>query len=84
MEGADLLVAADARFGSVAPAFHLGLEYPLGPVALRTGIGYEGSFRFGVGMGLNLEALALDLALTTHQAPLVGGTVYGIALAVNF
>jgi hypothetical protein len=35
-------------------------------------------------MGLNLEVLALDLALTTHQAPLVGGTVYGIALAVNF
>jgi hypothetical protein len=84
MEGTDLLVAADARFGSVAPAFHLGLEYPLGPVALRTGIGYEGGLRFGVGMGLNLEGLALDLALTTHQAPLVGGTVYGIALAVNF
>jgi hypothetical protein len=44
----------------------------------------RGGLRFGVGMGLYLEALALDLALTTHQAPLVGGTVYGIALAVNF
>ena len=84
MEDTNLLLAADARFGSVAPAFHLGLEYPLGPVALRTGIGYEGGLRFGVGMGLNVEALALDLALTTHEAPLVGGTVYGIALAVHF
>jgi len=83
-EESGLLVATDARFGSAAPTFHLGLEYPLGPLALRTGIGYEGGLRFGVGMGLNLEALALDLALTTHQAPLVGGTVYGIALAVNF
>jgi hypothetical protein len=70
--------------GAWPPPSTLGLEYPLGPVALRTGIGYEGGLRFGVGMGLNLEALALDLALTTHQAPLVGGTVYGIALALNF
>ncbi|MGC8903906.1 hypothetical protein [Thermus sp.] len=84
LEVGSLLLAADARFGSTAPAFHLGLEYGLGPWALRTGVGLEGGFRFGLGAGVNLEALALDLALTTHEAPLVGGTVYGIALAVSF
>jgi len=84
LEVGSLLVAADARFGSVAPAFHLGLEYGLGPWALRAGAGLEGGLRFGVGTGLDLEALALDLALTTHEAPLVGGTVYGVALAVSF
>ncbi|WP_203971996.1 hypothetical protein [Thermus thermophilus] len=84
LEVGSLLLAADARFGSVAPAFHLGVEYSLGPWALRTGLGLEGGFRFGLGAGLNLEALALDLALTTHEAPLVGGTVYGVALAVSF
>ncbi|MCS6867533.1 hypothetical protein [Thermus sp.] len=84
LEVGQLLVAADASFGAAAPAFHLGLEYGLGPVALRTGLGFEGGFRFGLGAGLSLEALTLDLALTTHEAPLVGGTVYGIALAVGF
>lgn len=84
LEVGSLLLAADARFGSTAPAFHLGVEYGLGPLALRTGIGLEGGVRFGLGAGLNLEALALDLALTTHEAPLVGGPVYGLALAVSF
>ena len=84
LEVGSLLLAADARFGSTAPAFHLGLEYSLGPWALRAGVGLEGGLGFGLGAGLNLEDLALDLALTTHEAPLVGGTVYGVALGVNF
>ncbi|WP_038046558.1 hypothetical protein [Thermus caliditerrae] len=84
LEVGELLLAADASFGAIAPAFHLGLEYALGPVALRTGLGVGGGLRFGLGAGLNLEAVTLDLALTTHQAPLVGGTVYGLALAVGF
>lgn len=84
LEVGALLLAADTRFGATAPAFHFGLEYALGPVALRTGLGVEGGLRFGLGAGLNLEAVTLDLALTTHQAPLVGGTVYGLALAVGF
>lgn len=84
LEVGQLLLAADTRFGATAPAFHLGLEYGLGPMALRTGIGLEGGLRFGLGAGFNLETLSLDLALTTHEAPLVGGTVYGIAMAVRF
>ncbi len=79
-----LLIGADASFGSVAPSFHLGAEYVLGPTLLRAGVGYEGGFRFGVGAGLDLGGLGLDLALTRHEAPLVGGNVYGIALAVRF
>lgn len=84
LEVGELLLAADARFGATTPAFHLGMEYSLGLAALRAGVGLEGGWRFGLGAGFNLEALSLDLALTTHEAPLVGGTVYGIAMAVRF
>ncbi len=84
LEVGQLLLAADARFGATTPAFHLGAEYSLDTVAIRAGVGLEGGLRFGLGAGFNLEALSLDLALTTHEAPLVGGTVYGIAMAVRF
>lgn len=84
LEVGSLLLAADARFGATTPAFHLGVEYSLGLAALRAGVGLEGGLRFGLGAGFNLEALSLDLALTTHEAPLVGGTVYGIAMALRF
>ncbi|GAB5601731.1 hypothetical protein FJNA_02550 [Thermus sp. FJN-A] len=84
LEAGNLLLAADARFGSTAPAFHLGAEYALGALALRLGLGLEGGLRFGVGAGLDLAGMGLDLALTTHGAPLVGETVFGLALAVSF
>lgn len=84
LEMGELLLAMDTRFGATTPAFHLGVEYSLGLAALRAGVGLEGGLRFGLGAGFNLEALSLDLALTTHEAPLVGGTVYGIAMAVRF
>ncbi|WP_243095651.1 hypothetical protein [Thermus thalpophilus] len=84
LEGSTLLLAADAQFGATAPAFHLGAEYGIGPLALRLGVGVEGGLRFGLGAGLDLEGVNLDLALTTHEAPLVGGTVYGLALSVGF
>ncbi|MFN3179322.1 MAG: hypothetical protein ACK41R_04070, partial [Thermus sp.] len=84
LEVGELLLAADSRFGATAPAFHMGAEYRLGMVAIRAGFGVEGGLRLGLGAGFNLEALSLDLALTTHEAPLVGGTVYGIAMAVRF
>ncbi len=84
LEAGSLLLAGDLRFGALAPAFHLGVEYGLGPLALRTGVGYEGGLRFGLGAGMGLGGVALDLALTTHQALLDGSTVYGLALAVGF
>ncbi len=83
-EDLGLLVGADASFGSVAPSAHLGVEYALGSTSLRAGVGYEGGLRFGLGVGLELEGLGLDLALTRHEAPLVGGGVYGLALAMRF
>jgi len=84
LEVGELLLAADTRFGATAPTFHIGAEYSLGMVAIRAGFGVEGGLRLGLGAGFNLETLNLDLALTTHEAPLVGGTVYGIAMAVRF
>jgi hypothetical protein len=79
-----LLVGVDARFGSTALSGHLGGEYALGPARLRAGVGLEGGLKFGVGAGLELGGVGVDLALTAHEAPLVSGTVYGVAVAVRF
>lgn len=65
---------------------HLGAEFNLGLIKLRGGVGYtEGSgINTGLGGAFSLGNLSLDAALTTHTAPLVGGTVYGIALALRY
>ncbi|WP_018467907.1 hypothetical protein [Calidithermus timidus] len=82
LEEGSLLVGAD--FSSADGSFHLGAEYALGPYRLRAGAGLEGGFKFGLGGGVRLEGLNLDAALTVHQAPVVRGTVYGLALSVGF
>lgn len=84
LETGSLLLAGDALFGGVAPAFHLGAEYSLAPLALRAGVGYEGGVRFGLGMGMEWSGISLDLALTAHPALLENRQVYGLALAVGF
>ncbi len=63
---------------------HAGVEYPLGPVALRGGLGYENGLRFGVGTGLDLGPVALDLALTSHTGIFSGKQVFGLAASVGF
>jgi hypothetical protein len=82
LEGGSLLIGAD--FSSADGSFHLGAEYALGPYRLRAGAGLEGGFKFGLGGGVRLEGLSLDTALTVHQAPIVRGTVYGLALSLGF
>lgn len=82
LEEGSLLIGAD--FSSADSSFHLGAEYALGPYRLRAGAGLEGGFKFGLGGGVRLEGLSLDAALTVHQAPVVRGTVYGLALSVGF
>jgi hypothetical protein len=83
LEVGTLLVGADLNFASTL-AGHLGLEYALGPARFRTGLGLDGGFKFGLGAGLALPGLILDTALTTHTGPVVGGTVFGIALSAGF
>ncbi len=78
-----LLLAADLGYDGRLYA-HLGMEYPVGALALRGGLGYEDGVRLGVGLGVDLAGLKLDLALTSHTAPLVGGQVFGLAAAVGF
>lgn len=82
LEGGSLLIGAD--FSSADSSFHLGAEYAVGPYRLRDGAGLEGGFKFGLGGGVRLEGFSLDTALTVHQAPVVRGTVYGLALSVGF
>ncbi|PZA05808.1 hypothetical protein EWH23_15845 [Meiothermus sp. PNK-Is4] len=82
LEEGSLLVGAD--FSSLDSSFHLGAEYALGPYRLRAGAGLEGGFKFGLGGGVRLEGFSLDTALTVHQAPVVRGTVYGLALSLGF
>lgn len=62
---------------------HLGGEYQLGELRLRAGVGYNGGFVLGLGAGYAGQGFSLDAALTTHQAPMVGGTVFGIAVGIG-
>jgi len=45
----------------------------------RMGAGWDGASRFGTSFGLRAKKKWFELALTTHEAPLVGGMVFGIA-----
>ncbi|MDX2004372.1 MAG: TetR family transcriptional regulator [Meiothermus sp.] len=75
--GADL--GYDGRFTT-----HIGGEYILGPGRVRAGLGWEDGLKFGLGAGFSGAGFLADAALTTHQAPIVGGTVFGIALSIGF
>jgi hypothetical protein len=61
----------------------VGGEYSLGPARLRAGLGFDNGFRFGLGAGFVGPGFTLDAALTTHPAPIVGNTVFGIALSLG-
>lgn len=77
-----LLLGADWSVNT--GAVHLGGEFSLGPIKLRAGVGYSSGLSTGIGAGFSIGGVNLDAALTTHTAPLVGGTVYGIALAFRY
>lgn len=62
---------------------HLGGEYQLGELRLRAGLGYNGGFMLGLGAGYAGAGFSFDAALTTHQAPIVGGTVFGLAIGLG-
>lgn len=62
---------------------HMGAEYQLGELRLRAGLGYSGGLVLGLGAGFALPGFSLDAALTTHQAPITGGTVFGIAVGLG-
>lgn len=61
----------------------IGGEYSLGPARIRAGLGLDNGFRFGLGAGFVGPGFTLDAALTTHRAPIVGNTVFGIALSLG-
>ncbi|RTI01094.1 hypothetical protein CSW29_04810 [Thermus scotoductus] len=82
LEEGSLLLAGD--WALAEGSFHLGAEYAWSAFRLRAGFGREGGWRLGLGGGLRLPGLQLDAALTTHEAPLVGGLVYGLALSLGF
>jgi hypothetical protein len=84
--GFRVLAMLDAQVGRGALNVHLGAEAQWLILVLRGGVGLEnGRFRFGVGAGLEFTpGIGMDLALTAHPTPFVGGTSFGVALAVRF
>jgi hypothetical protein len=84
--GFRVLAMLDAQLGRGGFNTHLGVEAQWAILVLRGGVGLEnGRFRFGVGAGLEFTpGIGLDLALTAHPTPFVGGTSFGVALAVRF
>ncbi|MFN3266769.1 MAG: hypothetical protein ACK41E_08015, partial [Deinococcales bacterium] len=84
--GFRVLAMLDGQLGRGGFGAHLGVEAQWTILVLRGGIGLEnGRFRFGIGGGLEFTpGIGLDLALTAHPTPIVGGTSFGVALAVRF
>ena len=83
--GFRVLALLDGQLGRGSFNLHLGVEAQWTLFVLRGGVGIEnGRFRFGLGGGLEFApGLGLDLALTAHPTPFIGGTSWGIALALR-
>jgi hypothetical protein len=84
--GFRVLAMLDAQVGRGGFNTHLGVEAQWTLFVVRGGVGLEnGRFRFGVGAGLEFTpGIGLDVALTAHPTSFVGGTSFGVALAVRF
>ncbi len=84
--GFRVLAMLDAQLGRGSLNLHLGVEAQWVLFVVRGGIGLEsGRFRFGIGAGLEFApGIGLDLALTAHPTPFIGGTSWGIAAALRF
>jgi len=77
-----LIVGGD--LGYEASLFgRIGGEYSLGPARIRAGLGLNNGFHFGLGAGFVGPGFTIDTALTTHRAPIVGSTVFGIAMSLG-
>jgi hypothetical protein len=82
--GIRVLGLADVQFGRGAFSTHLGAEAGFGMLSVRGGLGFDNGLRFGLGASVDFAPnVGVDLALTTHQAPLYNHTNFGIALAVR-
>ena len=83
--GFRVLAMLDGQLGRGGFNLHLGVEAQWTLFVLRGGIGIEnGRFRFGLGGGFEFApGLGLDLALTAHPTPFIGGTSFGVALALR-
>ncbi len=84
--GLSVLALADIQLGRGNFNIHIGAEVQWTLFVVRAGVGLEnGRFRFGLGGGLEFApGIGMDLALTAHPTPFVGGTSFGIAVAVRF
>ena len=83
LQSGRLLWATDLVYARDISA-HTGVEYRLGHVYLRSGLGWNGRLSVGLGAGYSTGGVTFDTALTTHQAPFVGGIVYGLAASLGF
>lgn len=82
LEVGTLLVGGDLGYEASLYG-RVGGEYSLGPARLRAGLGFDNGLRFGLGAGFVGPGFSLDAALTTHRAPIVGHTVFGIAVSLG-
>ncbi|GIW24488.1 TetR family transcriptional regulator [Meiothermus sp.] len=82
LEVGDLMLGGDLGYEAGLYG-RVGGEYSVGPARFRAGLGFDNGFRFGLGAGFVGPGFTLDTALTTHRAPIVGNTVFGIALSLG-
>ncbi len=83
LDEGEILLGADLNFAGGGLSAHAGLEYRYDIFRLRGGLGYEEGLRLGLGAGALFGPVSLDLALSTHNAPFTGQTVFGLATSLG-
>jgi len=81
--GMVMLYGADFGYFSGDFSAHAGLEMQESIFRLRGGIGYDNGLKLGLGGGIALPHVALDVALTSHQAIFTKETVFGLAASLG-
>lgn len=83
-----LQVGADVEVGGTGTRLHAGVEagFGLGPATLwaRGGAGLDDGLVAGVGTGVSMVGVGLDLALHTFRSPLTTHQAFGVAAGLRF
>ena len=75
-----LILAGDVGYTTDFVA-HGGIAYEFGNMHVKTGLGWEGQWRFGFAWGYRFSRWWGEIALTTHRAPFTERRVYGIGVS---
>jgi len=83
-DGLDPVIAVNLGYGLASGVRgSLATEVGLDALRLRAGAGYDAGWRFGTGIGYDIGAVGLDVALAARQTPLTGAFSLGVAASLR-